>query len=245
MKKILIVQSRQRPEMLQAEQDEYRRALGDFAVPVFVSSLDTTLPWDNPEEMLSGYDGSIVGGSGEFDFDGGRAFDDGARVTSREIVQRTKPLIVHVLEKDFPLLGICYGHQIVAEVLGVPVVNDLEQKKVGTYEVHLTEVGKKDRLLGALPGAFLAQYGHKDSLSSLPKNAVLLASSALCKTSAVRYGQNVYTMQFHPELTKDDVVWKLAHSPGYLPEGTDVHSLIKPSIEASRIIPLFVEKVMI
>lgn len=244
MKKILIIQSRQRPEMLAAERAEYERAVNSLAHINFVTSLTTTLSWENPEELLGGYDGVIFGGSGEFDFDGGRAHDDEARMVSQEIKERVKKLVLYILKQDFPLLGICYGHQIIAEVGGVPVVNDHSQKKVGTFQVFLTDAGKMDTLFSQLPESFLAQYGHKDSASRIPEGAVLLANSPLCNVAAIRYGNNIYTMQFHPELTKDDVVWKLAHSPGYLPEGVSVDSIVRSSLEASMIIPKFIERVI-
>jgi len=244
MKKILVIQSRTRPEMLQAEQGEYTRAVSGKAELTFISSLDETQSWEAPARILAGFDACVLGGSGEFDFDGGRADDDVARLTSQAIVVRLKPFIEYVLQTSFPTLGICYGHQIIAEIIGVPVINDLAQKKTGTYEVFLTDAGKEDVLFGEVPEHFMAQYGHKDSLSELPSSAVLLASSPQCKTSAVRYGSKVYTMQFHPELTDQDVRWKLENSPGYLPEGTDIDSIIKPSPEASLIIPRFVEKIV-
>lgn len=230
--------------MVAAEQDEYRRAIGDAACIDFVSSLDTTLLWDKPALLWGSYDAVMLGGSGEFDFDGGRAIDDDARITSQEIVVRLRPFIEWVVASDVPLLGICYGHQIVSETLGVPVVNDHAQKKVGSYEVILTEEGKQDKVFGQLPERFLVQYGHKDSLSLLPTGAVLLAQSRVCRTSALRFGKNVYTMQFHPELTREDIYIKLANSPGYLPEGVDLETLLQPSLEASRIIPLFVSSVV-
>jgi len=244
MKKILIIQSRRRPEMLKAEQGEYERAVAGAAALSFVSSVDETVAWDDPTTLLAGYDGIMLGGSGEFDFDGGRADDDEARIISQQIAQRLTPLIRYAYEKSCPVLGICFGHQIVSKIFGVKVLNDHEQKKIGTFPVTLTEAGKSDVIFSALPDTFPAQYGHKDSLSSVPAEAVVLGGSAQCKTSALRYGEALYTVQFHPELTKDDVAWKLVNSPGYLPEGVSVESIVKDSTDASRIIPLFIERVV-
>lgn len=236
-----MIQSRRRPEMLEVERAEYRRAIKGLEELSFVTSLDTTLPWSKPEVMLNGYSGVIIGGSGEFDFDGGRAYDDEARTTSQQIKERVKDVVLFALEKDFPLLGICYGHQIVSEVVGVPVVNDHTQKKVGTFEVFLTDEGKNDQIFSQLPPNLMAQYGHKDSASRVPANSILLADSPQCKVAVLRYGAHVYTMQFHPELTDKDISWKLSNSPGYLPKGVEVGSVVKASPDADRIIPLFIE----
>lgn len=244
MKKILVIQSRKRPEMIQAERGEYRRAIPEQYEIGFISSLDESIEWESPSVVLDSYDAVILGGSGEFDFDGGREKGDIACITSQVISTRLKTLIKYVIENNFPLLGICYGHQIVSAVLGVKVVNDHTQKKVGSYEVSLTNEGRSDTLFSKLPETFIAQYGHKDSLSALPQGAVVLATGDRCRTSALRIGRHVYTMQFHPELTAEDSLRKLSCSPGYLPEGVDVTSIIKPSVEASRIIPLFIENVV-
>lgn len=230
--------------MLKAEQSEYERAVAGAAELSFLSSVDETVAWNDPATLLAGYDGVMLGGSGEFDFDGGRADDDEARITSQQIAARLAPLVRYAYEHSLPVLGICFGHQIVAEVFGVKVVNDHEQKKVGTFPVTLTAAGQSDTLFSALPETFSAQYGHKDSLFAVPKEAVVLAGGAQCKTSALRYGANLYTVQFHPELTKNDVAWKLANSPGYLPEGVAVDSIVQESTDASRIIPLFIERVV-
>lgn len=244
MKKVLLIQSRKAPYMLGVEKEEYARALEGRAELVCISSLDESLSWNTPPVILFGYDALIVGGSGDFDFDGGRARDDEARLISKEIAERLRPLILYILEKDFPLLGVCYGHQIVAEVLGVTVLHDKAQTKVGSFEVALTEAGKRDALFGDMPETFMAQYGHKDSVSAIPKGATLLAKSPQCNGSAYRYGAHVYTTQFHPESTAEGMANKLSNSPGYLPEGVLAESIIKPSLEASTLIPKFIDRIV-
>ena len=243
MKNILVIQSRSRKEMIEAEQSEYRRALRDPAVS-FISTLDDTRAWNDPAAMLNSVDGVIIGGSGEFDLDGGRSHDDPACVTARRILERLRPLVEYALAENVPLLGICLGHQYMADMSGGSVSNDISQKKTGTFSVTLTNEGKGDPLFSLLPEAFLAQYGHKDSVTKLPKGGVVLASSPQCAFSALRYGEKAYSVQFHPELTAGDVLWKIEHTPGYLPENSDVQSLVKESPEASRLLPLFVSKIV-
>lgn len=242
--KILIIQSRFRAEMIDAEQSEYRRAIGDRAEISFISTLDAALAWQEPETLLAGFDAVIIGGSGEYDLHGGRDGADPARLTAHEILKRVSHLIDHVIEHQIPILGICFGHQLIADTRAGAVTHDHVQKKVGSFAVQLTDEGKKDELFSALPESFVAQYGHKDSVTALPAGATLLASSPQCFFSALRYGPKAYTVQFHPELTAKDVYWKLEHSPGYLPEGVDINSVVKDSPDASRIIPLFIERIV-
>lgn len=244
MKKILIIQSRVTPSTALSERREYANAVKSGAELTFVSSLDTALPWNTPQELLGEHNAVIFAGSGDFDFDGGRAEDDEARIASHAIARRMGRLVHHVLEKNFPTLGVCYGHQIIAEVVGVPVVHDPLQRKRGSFDISLTEAGRRDVIFSDFPDIFAAQYGHKDSVSEIPKEAVLLGESTQCKASAFRYGKNIYTTQFHPELTHDDLARRLQNSPGYLPEGVSVESMVRPSFEASTIIPKFIERIV-
>lgn len=245
MKKILILQSRRRPEMIESEQREYMKSLAQTGAQlVFKNTLDESLPWRDPATILEDAHGVIFGGSGEFDFDGGRVDDDPARLTAHAIRDRVRPLVEYLFARNVPTLGICFGHQIIGEIKGARVVSDPIQKKVGTHSVHLHADAMGDPLLGDSPDVFDGQYGHKDSLSMLPETATLLAEATNCRYSALRYGEKIYTLQFHPELTAEDVVRKLANSPGYLPEGVSIESLIRPSDDASALLPKFVERIV-
>lgn len=241
MKKVLIVQSRAHPNVIAAEQAEYRRAISDLAESAFESTLDIGQSWNTPEKILEEYDGVIIGGSGEFDLHSNDP-SDARMIPAQEILARVTPFIVSLLDRDIPTLGVCFGHQLIGEIRRGMVSSDISQKKVGSYEVQLTEAGQADRLFAHLPPVFIAQYGHRNALTQMPAGAELLAKSDNCKFSALRYGPHVYTTQFHPELTRQDVLWKLANSPEYL--GIEPETLAQESPEASRIIPLFIEHVV-
>jgi GMP synthase (glutamine-hydrolysing) len=118
------------------------------------------------------------------------------------ILGRSRNIVRYATDAGLPILGVCFGHQIIGEMHGGMVSNDREQAKMGSYEVSLTEEGKRDALFGDLPETFYAQYAHKDSVTNLPEGATLLASSPVCKFAALRYGPSIYTMQFHPEVEK-------------------------------------------
>jgi GMP synthase-like glutamine amidotransferase len=241
MKKILLIQSRTTPHRILEEQEAYRRSLSGVAEVEAESALNAAREWEDHSELLKGFDGVMFGGSGDFDFHGGRSEDDAARATSREILERLRPFVASLLESDFPILGVCYGHQILAELYGGGVSNDLEQNKVGTHEVSLTEEGERDPLFKTLPKRFDAQYAHKDSVTSLPAGSTLLATGSSCKFSALRYGPRAYTMQFHPEETKSDMLAGLSNAPGYTPEGVSIESIVRESPEASTLLSRWVE----
>lgn len=244
MKKVALIQFRKRPEMIVAEQKEYRTALGQTAELVAISALDESLSWHSPESILRGFDAVILGGSGEFDLNGGRAENDPGRIEAVILKDRIQSLVEYLLKTDFPTLGVCFGHQLIGDIQGGQVVNDSAQKKIGSHAVSLTTEGQNDRLFGSLHQPFIAQYGHKDSLTNAPAGSTVIATGPACRFSALRYGQNVYTVQFHPELTAADVLWRLENSPGYLPEGVTATSLVNESPEASTIIGKFVAEIV-
>lgn len=235
----LLIQSRTKPAMIAIEQDEYRRALGSSVTLTSLSALNESLPWHAPQELLNNTQLIILGGSGEFDLNGGREENDPARTTAHAIQSRLQPLIEYIVEHDKPTFGVCFGHQLIGNISGGVLTNDHAQKKIGTHDIN---VHTTDELLSHIPTRFAAQYGHKDSLTKLPHGAQLLANAPNCSFAALRYGKHVYTTQFHPELTKDDVVRRLENTPGYLPEGVSVHSVVRESPEASTLLGRFVER---
>lgn len=189
-------------DRIERQRANFTKAVGDKAQLGFISAVDEKLSWTTPEELLQGYDGVFFGGSYDFDFHGGRHESDPARIMSMIILGRSRNVVQYATDANLPILGVCFGHQIIAEMHGGMVSNDREQSKMGSYEVSLTEEGKRDPLFGDLPETFYAQYAHKDSVTNLPEGATLLASSPVCKFAALRYGENIYTMQFHPEVEK-------------------------------------------
>ncbi len=226
MKKILVVQSRTTEDSIERERGNYERAVGGAAHLSFISSVDEKLSWTTPEQLLAEYDGVIFGGSSDFDFHGGRPENDPARLMSLIILSRAKNIVSYAFEKGLPILGVCFGHQIIGNMHQGMVTNDREQSKMGSYEVTLTEAGKSDALFKHLPATFYAQYAHKDSVTNLPEGAELLASGDGCRFSALKYGEKIYTTQFHPEMSK-------------MPRGPE-HA----SPEASEIVQLWIKHVV-
>jgi len=113
--------------------------------------------------------------------------------------ERTAEWLVGLLDRAIPVLGICYGHQLLAHGLGSAVVDNPRGEEVGTLPVYLTSQGKKDPLFSGLPNPFLAQISHTQSVLELPRDAVLLAYSEQEPHHAFRVGRCAWGVQFHPE----------------------------------------------
>ncbi|HKV22353.1 MAG TPA: glutamine amidotransferase [Mycobacterium sp.] len=108
-------------------------------------------------------------------------------------------LVEEIVDKDFPFLGCCYGVGTLGTVIGATVDRSYPEP-VAAVTVTLTEAGREDPLFAELPDVFDAFGGHKEAASSLPPQAVRLASSPDCPVQAFRVGANTYATQFHPEL---------------------------------------------
>ena len=117
----------------------------------------------------------------------------------RRVESELRGLALEVVASDFPFFGACYGVGTLGSIHG-GLVDRTYGEPIGAVEVTLTEAGRLDTLLGALPAAFQVFLGHKEAVTRLPAGAVLLASSAACPVQAFRIRENVYATQFHPEL---------------------------------------------
>lgn len=242
MKKILLLQFRTRDDTKTAERKSFLRTLKNSSTElIFKNAFLDNLNWSDPLSILEDVNGIILGGSGEYDFDGGREDCDECKIASHKKVAEMRPFLEYLKRQDFPTLAICFGHQIIGESVGCKVRNDKVQAKVGSHLVSLNDTAKSDPLFSDLPNDFFAQYGHKDSLSDLPAEAVLLANGQQCLYSALRYGKNVYSLQFHPELSAEDILDKFKSHPDYLPPGQVAEKLVKESPYASKILINFVK----
>lgn len=109
-----------------------------------------------------------------------------------------------VAERGLPYLGICLGHQLLADALGGEV-GPMEGSEVGVMPVELTEEGRADPLLQDFAERFLCVQWHGAAVKRPPAGATVLASSPLCANQAMRVGENAYGFQYHVEVTEQTV----------------------------------------
>ncbi len=103
------------------------------------------------------------------------------------------------LDLKLPILGLCLGHQLLADALGGEV--DVGPQEVGWLPVQVSEAGENDPLFDGVPQEFSPFHYHIEQVVTLPPEATVLASSPLCPVQAFRYGQTpAWGVQFHPEI---------------------------------------------
>ena len=190
MKKLLIIKTGDTfPEIKTVD--------GDFE-DMFVSSLEginvTITVYDARDQLplpeLNDYSAVIITGSHSM-------------VTDCEPwSERLLPYIKEMLATRTPTLGVCYGHQIIAKALGGKIDFHPEGPQAGSTEITLTDAGKADRLLGESPETFKVNAGNSQRISKLPNEAIVLAGNDFEPHQAVKFGEAMWGLQFHPEFNR-------------------------------------------
>jgi GMP synthase (glutamine-hydrolysing) len=214
--------------------------LAPYAKLFLVSVTDEYETMPPPHEMLRYIDGLFIFGSSDLFFDGQKDEHDPAKKQTRSIVEALRPLTSHIIERDFPTFAFCFGHQLIAHTMGSPIIASPHTAKVGTYAIDLTSQGMKDPLLQSFPETFMAHYGHKDVVAVRPEMSTLLAHGRLCHNAMLRYGKNIYTSQFHPELP-GHVMQKYLHGHATYTEESVARNDFKDAPEAEQLPVRFVE----
>ncbi|MDK3016081.1 type 1 glutamine amidotransferase [Pseudodonghicola flavimaris] len=173
--KIGILQTGHSPDPLIAPLGDYDQlfetllAGNDFTFEVF-AVVDGIFP-SGPEDA----EGWIVTGSRH------GAYEDHPWIPPLE------QLIRDIKASGKPMIGVCFGHQIIAQALGGKV-----EKFAGGWSV-----GRTEYMMDGAPVALNAW--HQDQVTELPEDARVLAGNEFCKNAILAYGDTVWTVQPHPE----------------------------------------------
>jgi GMP synthase (glutamine-hydrolysing) len=116
-------------------------------------------------------------------------------------MQRAQTWLREATALDVPILGICFGHQLLAQALGGHVTKNPRGREIGTVKVKLEDSATSDPLFRGLPREFHANATHVDIVAERPKNAEILASTALDPHAAFRV-RRAWGVQFHPEIDR-------------------------------------------
>jgi GMP synthase-like glutamine amidotransferase len=180
--------------------DEVRGDLGDYA--------------DMFERLLDGHNFSferwdVVDGS----FPDGPLAADGWLITGsrhgvyedHDWIAPLEDLIRQIAASGRPLVGVCFGHQIVAQALGGRV-----EKFQGGWAVGPQSYDFGDETL-------VLNAWHQDQVVELPEGAQVIASNNFCENAALVIGDNVLTIQPHPEFTAEMMAGLIEYRAGAVP----------------------------
>jgi len=130
----------------------------------------------------------------------------GAMVTDNSPwIAESAEWLAQAAESQHPILGICFGHQLLAHALGGIVGNNPRGLEVGSVPIHLTGEASEDSLFRDMPSQFTANVSHMQSVIKLPDGARLLAYSKREAVHAFRCGTDIWGVQFHPEFDAEIV----------------------------------------
>ena len=163
-------------------------------IPSLVNDEDITFEvkkaYDNEKLSISDGDAWIITGS-KFS-----VYDD------LSWIKYLKDFVCDAIENNKHMLGICFGHQIIAESYGGKVEKNLMGWELGSYPISLTKDGLESALFTNFNSNDIAYESHQDSVVKLPENFIELGYTKKSNQS-FSYNGKVFGVQFHPEFTYD------------------------------------------
>ncbi|MCK6550746.1 glutamine amidotransferase [Myxococcota bacterium] len=218
----------------------FLRALGELAIEARVVSVHTGDALPAPDDA----DAILVTGSP-------------SSVTALEPwADALATWLRRAVDAERPLLGVCYGHQLLAHALGGRVDVNPRGYEVGTIDVELLDAARADPLLGFVArGARTIEVmsTHHDAVVELPPGATWLAKTDDTPVQAFAFGRRAWGVQFHPEFTdaimqlyaagRADAIRKSAALRGEDPEAalTRVRAGVRATPDGPRLLRRFIE----
>ena len=177
-------------------------------------------------QVLSNYDALIIGGSGQYDL-------SNPHPNLVAALDKTTNLLKYILDSDFPTFGVCFGHQLLSYKIGHLVQKNPDMAESGMVTINLENTAYNAKINKGIPVTFDAIEGHKDSVivdTEIPFYKVL-ASSQKCPVQSFLYKNNIYGVQFHPELTPAEVAYRYSLYPEYLEKTGKLADQIKSELQ--------------
>lgn len=153
---------------------------------------------------------------------------------------RLQQFLRDAIAAKLPVFGICFGHQILATALGGKVVKSEKGWGIGVHEYDVA-TDRADWLSDDLATMRLNAF-HQDQVVELPEGATVWASSDFCPYAGLQYGENVASIQPHPEFPRPYEQALLESRTGLIPQ--DVYKTALESLETPTNSPKVAEAIV-
>ena len=115
-------------------------------------------------------------------------------------VNRLKNYIENAAKKNTPILGVCFGHQLLGQTFGAEIKNK-SPREFGTVTITLSEQGRKDKLFRGMDNQLEVLMAHGDIVDDLTPGIQSLAFNDYTQNQAIAINDNIRGVQFHPEFS--------------------------------------------
>ena len=117
-----------------------------------------------------------------------------------------------IFELGIPVLGICYGSQLMAHLLGGKV-ETAPTSEYGKTEVTLNEAGKASKLFAGVREKSVCWMSHTDYIAKAPEGFTVTAFTPVCPVAAMENAERrLYATQFHPEVMHTEQGKEMLHN---------------------------------
>ena len=143
-----------------------------------------------------------------------------------------------LIKNKKPVLGICFGHQVIAKSIGADVIKNPLGWELGSYSINLTDSGLNHNLFSGINNHDIVYESHQDVVVNLPSDVNILANTKK-SIQSFQYKNNIYGVQFHPEFSWEvtRMLMDLRISRGILVD----NNLLKKSINGYKILNNFID----
>ena len=152
------------------------------------------------------------------------------------------------LDEGVPTLGLCYGHQMLAQILGGSVNYLPDAPEAGYHRLQFMGDYEADPLFGLYPSHVEAFTFHYQTIHRLPDFAKTFARSTQDRNHAVRFGEWVWGVQYHPEFSSEVAAAYIRHEIAELERaGLDVPQLLRDTQMVrppDPLIPRFIDLIL-